>query len=112
MCDDLFLIVCCPNKYITQKMCDEAVDDSLAALKLPDWFLTSFSPLYADENTLYFGENSGNAVIMKWVLLILILIILILIIILMKMILILLFLSDFWLGILNSKKVKNLNKDK
>ena len=37
MCDrvvseDLFLIVCCPNKYIIQKMCDEAVDDFLTAL--------------------------------------------------------------------------------
>ena len=29
------LIVYCPDKiYITQRMCDEAVDDSLAALKL------------------------------------------------------------------------------
>ena len=42
MCDrvvseDLPLIVYCPDKYITQRMCDEAVDDSLAALKLiPD----------------------------------------------------------------------------
>ena len=47
MCDrvvseDLFLIVCCPNKYITQKMCDEAVDDFLTALQvIPDWFVTS-----------------------------------------------------------------------
>ena len=31
-----------PDKYITQKMCDEAVDDTLAALKItPDWFVTS-----------------------------------------------------------------------
>ena len=41
MCDKAvyenpFLIVCCHDKYITQ-MCDEAVDDSLAVLKLiPD----------------------------------------------------------------------------
>ena len=38
MCDrvvseDPFLIVYCPDKYITQKMCNKAVDDSLAALK-------------------------------------------------------------------------------
>ena len=45
MCDrvvseDPFLIVYCPNTYITQKMCDEAVDDSIATLKLtPDWFV-------------------------------------------------------------------------
>ena len=35
MCDrvvseDHFLIVYCPNKYTSQRMCDEAVDDSLA----------------------------------------------------------------------------------
>ena len=37
-----FLIVYCPDKYKTQRMCDEAVDHSLEALKLiPDWFDTS-----------------------------------------------------------------------
>ena len=37
----LFLIVYSPDKYITQKMCDEAVDDSLVTVKLvPDWFVT------------------------------------------------------------------------
>ena len=42
-------------------MCDKAVDDSLATLKLiPDWFVTSkmikdlFTASYADENILYF----------------------------------------------------------
>ena len=40
--EDPFLIVYCLDKYITQKICGEAVDDSLAALKLiPDWFVTS-----------------------------------------------------------------------
>ena len=39
MCDkvvseDPFLIVYCPDKYKIQRMCDEAVDDSLAALRL------------------------------------------------------------------------------
>ena len=74
MCDrvvfeDPFLVVCCPGKYITQEMCDEAVDDSLATLKLiPDWFVTSkiikelFTALYADENALYFNEDSGNVI--------------------------------------------------
>ena len=49
-------------------MCDEADDGSLAALKLiPDWFVTSkmikklFTALHADENTLYFNEDSGVA---------------------------------------------------
>ena len=33
-----------PHKYITQEMCDEDVDDSLAPLKIiPDWFVTSKS---------------------------------------------------------------------
>ena len=36
------LIIYCPDRYIIEKMCDEAADDSLAALKLiPDWFVTS-----------------------------------------------------------------------
>ena len=50
-------------------MFDEAVHDSLAALKLiPDSFVTSkmiknlFTALYADENILYFDEDSGNIV--------------------------------------------------
>ena len=50
-------------------MCDKAVDDSLAALKLiPDRFVTikmtkkPFTALYADENILYFDEGSDNIV--------------------------------------------------
>ena len=50
-------------------MCNEAVDDTLATLKLiPAWFVTSkmikklFTALYADENILYFNEDSGNIV--------------------------------------------------
>ena len=50
-------------------MCDKAVDDSLAALKLiPNWFVTSkkikelYTALSADENILYFNEDSGNVV--------------------------------------------------
>ena len=40
--EDLFLIVYYPDKYKSQIMYDEAVDDSLAALKLiPDWFVAS-----------------------------------------------------------------------
>ena len=50
-------------------MCDEAVDDSLAALKLIlDWLVTSkmiktlYIALGTDEDILYFNEDSGNAV--------------------------------------------------
>ena len=50
-------------------MCDKAVDDCLAALKcVPDWFVITkmikilFTAFYADENVLYFNEDSGNVV--------------------------------------------------
>ena len=65
----IIFIVYFPDKYITQKMYDEAVNESLATLKLiPDWFVTSkmikklFIALYADENMFYFDEDSGNIV--------------------------------------------------
>ena len=48
-------------------MCDEAVDDFLAALKLIlDWFVTSkmiknlYTALYADNGLLFFDEDSSN----------------------------------------------------
>ena len=47
----------------------QAVDDSLATLKLiPDWFILSkmikklFNALYANQNMLCFNEDSGNVV--------------------------------------------------
>ena len=50
-------------------MFEEAVNDSLAALKpIPDWSVPSkmikelFTALHADENILYFNEDSGNVV--------------------------------------------------
>ena len=64
MCDRVvseypFSILYCPDEYKTQRMCDKAVDDSLASLKLiRDGFVTSkmitkiFTSFYADENTL------------------------------------------------------------
>ena len=72
MCDrvvseDPFLIVYCHDKYTTQRMYDEAVDDFLAVLIfIRDWFVTSkmikklLTALYADDNILYFIEDSGN----------------------------------------------------
>ena len=60
MCDIIVslypsLIVYWSDKYITQRICDEAFNDSLAVLKLiPDWFVTSkmikklYTALYAD----------------------------------------------------------------
>ena len=107
MCDrvvseDPFLIVYCLDKYKTQKMCDEAVDDCLAAMKfIPDWFCTSkmikklFAALYAD----------GNIILTK-----ILVILTLMIVIIMKMTLKLLFMSDFWLGIVNLKNVMHLKK--
>ena len=64
-----FLIVYYPDKHETQRMCNEAVNDSLDAWKLiPDWFVTSkvleklYAALNADWNILYFNEDSGDAV--------------------------------------------------
>ena len=74
MCDkvfsqDPFLIVYYPDRYKTQRMCDEAVNDSLATLKLiSDWFVISkmiknlFTALYANDNILYFIEDYCNVV--------------------------------------------------
>ena len=62
-----FLIIHCRDKYITQKICDEAGDDSLATLKvIPDWFVTSkmiktlYTAFYADDGLLFFDEYSGD----------------------------------------------------
>ena len=67
--EDPFLIVYCPDKYKSLTMCDEAVHDSLAALKLiPEYFVTSkmikklYTALYEDENIIYFNEDFGNIV--------------------------------------------------
>ena len=62
------LTVSSPDKYITQKMCDEAVDGSLASLKfITDWFLIRkminelFTSFYANDGLLLFDEDSGDA---------------------------------------------------
>ena len=54
-------------------MCDEAVGDSLASLKvIPDWFVTSkmitksYTALYADDNIIYFDENSGDEMVFSF----------------------------------------------
>ena len=84
MCDrdvseNPFSVMYCPDKYKTQRMCDKAADDSLAALKLiPDWFVTSKmikklnTALYADENILCLMKILVMLyfLVMKWVFLI------------------------------------------
>ena len=61
------LTVSSPDKDITQKMCDEAVDGSLASLKfIIDWFLIRkminelFTSFYANDGLLLFDEDSGD----------------------------------------------------
>ena len=65
----LFLTVYCRDEYITQKMCDEAIDDSMITMKLiPEWFVSSkitqnlFTAFYTDKSILYFDEGSANVV--------------------------------------------------
>ena len=64
-----FSLRCVLDQYKTQKMCNKAVHDCLATLKLaPDWFVTRkmikkiFTVLYVDENILYFNGDSSNVV--------------------------------------------------
>ena len=61
---DSFLIVYCPEKYINQNVCDEAVADCLAALKfVADWLVTRKmyeifgNGLLAYDDVLFFNEN-------------------------------------------------------
>ena len=69
ICEDTFSIIYVPDQYKIKKISDKAVDDLLVALKfVPDWFFTSkmikklFTDLCADENILYFNENSSNVI--------------------------------------------------
>ena len=51
----------CPDKYKAQKICLEAVDDSLSALKfVPDLFVASkkfHDPLFANDDILFLDED-------------------------------------------------------
>ena len=67
--EDPFLIVYYPDRYKTQRMCDEAVNGSIAALRfLSDWFVKSkmikkfFTDIYADDNIICFNEYSGDVI--------------------------------------------------
>ena len=62
MCDrvtseDPFMLVYCPDRCKTQRMCDEAADDCLAALKfLPDCFVKS-KMLEKFDNALHANDD-------------------------------------------------------
>ena len=54
----------CPNKYKIKRMCDETVDNCLAALKfIPDWFVKSKlletfdNVLHANHDILFSNED-------------------------------------------------------
>ena len=66
--DDPLKLKYCQAGYKTHKMCDEAVDNCLAAPKfVPDWFVTNkmmkklLTALYADDNILDFNKHSCDA---------------------------------------------------
>ena len=49
------MLVYSPDKYKTQRMCDEVVDDSLAALTfVHDWFVTS--KIFERLDNIYKGQ--------------------------------------------------------
>ena len=66
--EDTFMVIYSPDRYRTQKICDEAIDDCLAALKfIPDWFVTSKilkklqDPLLDNDDVLFFKEGFNKA---------------------------------------------------
>ena len=67
MCDRVvseypFLIVYCLDKYKTQRMCDQAVDGCLVALKfIPDWFFTR-KMLRNIDNTLHADDDISSVI--------------------------------------------------
>ena len=121
MCDsvvseDPYLIVHCPEKYKSQRMYDEAVDNCPPALKfIPYWFVTRKildNALHANDDILFYNEDFDKAIFVtnQRHILAVDLLILIMKIIFMKMIQILSFMSDFWLCVVNLKNGKHLKK--
>ena len=58
------MLVYCPNRYKIQRMCDEAVDACLAALKfIPDWFAANKmlekldNTLHTKNDILFYNED-------------------------------------------------------
>ena len=72
MCDrvvseDTFMLKYCLNRYNTQNMCDEAVNDCLLAIKFVlDWFITEkmirnlHEASFTNDDILVFDKDFGN----------------------------------------------------
>ena len=67
------MLVYYPDKYKTQRMCDEAADDCLAALKfIRDWFvsrkmLKKFdNALHSNDDILFFNEDFDKVTFEIW----------------------------------------------
>ena len=65
--EDPFILIYYPDRYKSQKLCDETVDGCLAVLKfIPDWFVTSkilekfHDPLLANDDNIFFDKDFGK----------------------------------------------------
>ena len=118
MCDRFvsenpFMIIYCFDRYKNQRICDEHVNDRLKAFKfIPDWFVPSkivetfYFALVANVMIYSFSMKiliRSHLLLIEGIFLLKILVKLNLrkIIILMKMIFIPLFMSEFWLDVVN-----------
>ena len=117
------MLIYCPDRYKTQKMCKEAVDDCLGALKfISNWFIINkmierfHDALRANDDILFFNKDFHKVTFFANQ-------VDILAVDLDKINLdddnsfdeddpILLFMSDFWLGIVHLKNSNHLEKDK
>ena len=61
------MLVYCPVKYKSQRMCGKAVDDCLAALKFfPNWLIVSKmleksdNAVHANDDILFYNEEFDN----------------------------------------------------
>ena len=55
--EDSLMLVCCPDRYKTQRLCDKAVNDYVAALKLiHDRFVTN-KMLEKLDNVLHVNDD-------------------------------------------------------
>ena len=120
--EDPFMLLYCAHRCYTQRICDEAFNNFLATCK---FFLIALLQVKCLKNLIVPNTLmaiysfvtkifiKSHLLLIKDMVLLYILIKLILktIIILMKIILILLFMSNFWLGVVNLKNAQHLKRD-